>query len=254
MDWKLELISVPVTDVDRAKAFYVDQVGFVLDHDHRVGDGIRFVQLTPPGSACSIAIGEGLSSSAPGSVQGLQVVVADVQAAHAELVKAGVAVSDVQSSPGDRSSSSTTPTGTGGPCSSSRSGTDPHGLRDPIGAGRCSSADAGRPPRDALGALGRLGRLGRGPGYVVAVPGLGHLTHVEECDWIEPDRVILEHGTSRAFEPGRPEAGYTRFAGWDRRPLLDRFAAVRSVNLQTLGALVEGKDLDRRGSTRRSAR
>jgi predicted enzyme related to lactoylglutathione lyase len=99
MDWKLELISVPVTDVDRAKAFYVDQVGFVLDHDHRVGDGIRFVQLTPPGSACSIAIGEGLSSSAPGSVQGLQVVVADVQAAHAELVKAGVAVSDVQEFP-----------------------------------------------------------------------------------------------------------------------------------------------------------
>src|SRR4029079_7739564 len=91
--------SVPVTDVDRAKAFYVDQVGFVLDHDHRVGDGIRFVQLTPPGSACSIAIGEGLSSSAPGSVQGLQVVVADVQAAHAELVKAGVAVSDVQELP-----------------------------------------------------------------------------------------------------------------------------------------------------------
>jgi len=99
MDWKLELISVPVTDVDRAKAFYVDQAGFVLDHDHRVGDGIRFVQLTPPGSACSIAIGEGLSSSAPGSVQGLQVVVADVQAAHAELVKAGVAVSDVQEFP-----------------------------------------------------------------------------------------------------------------------------------------------------------
>ena len=99
MDWKLELISIPVTDVDRAKAFYVDQVGFVLDHDHRVGDGIRFVQLTPPGSACSIAFGEGMTTTEPGSVQGLQVVVTDIQAAHTELAKAGVAVSDVQEFP-----------------------------------------------------------------------------------------------------------------------------------------------------------
>jgi catechol 2,3-dioxygenase-like lactoylglutathione lyase family enzyme len=99
MDWKLELVSIPVTDVDRAKAFYVDQVGFVLDHDHRVGDDIRFVQLTPPGSACSIAIGEGITTTEPGSVQGMQVVVPDVQEAHAALVKAGVPVSDVQEFP-----------------------------------------------------------------------------------------------------------------------------------------------------------
>ena len=78
MDWKLELIAVPVSDVDRAKAFYVDQVGFNADHDHTVSDEIRFVQLTPPGSACSIALGEGISTAAPGSLQGLQIVVPDV--------------------------------------------------------------------------------------------------------------------------------------------------------------------------------
>jgi catechol 2,3-dioxygenase-like lactoylglutathione lyase family enzyme len=96
MDWKLELVIIPVSDVDRAKAFYVDQVGFNADHDHRVNDDIRFVQLTPPGSACSIALGEGIVEGAPGSVKGLQVVVADVEAARAELVEHGVAVSDVQ--------------------------------------------------------------------------------------------------------------------------------------------------------------
>ena len=99
MDWKLELVSVPVSDVDRAKAFYVDQVGFVADHDHRISDELRFVQLTPPGSACSIALGTGLSDAAPGSVQGLQLVVDDVQAAHAELRGRGVPVSDVQDFP-----------------------------------------------------------------------------------------------------------------------------------------------------------
>ena len=99
MDWKLELVSVPVSDVDRAKAFYVDQAGFVADHDHRVSDEMRFVQLTPPGSACSIAFGVGLSDAAPGSVQGLQLVVDDIQAAHAELKSRGVQVSNVQDFP-----------------------------------------------------------------------------------------------------------------------------------------------------------
>lgn len=95
MDWKLELVAIPVSDVDRAKAFYTDRVGFVADHDHRVGEGIRFVQLTPPGSACSIALGEGVVEGAPGAVQGLQVVVDDVRAAHAELRARGVEVDDV---------------------------------------------------------------------------------------------------------------------------------------------------------------
>jgi len=100
MDFKLELVSVPVSDVDRAKAFYTDQAGFNADHDHRVSDEIRFVQLTPPGSACSIAIGTGLGEQPPpGSAQGLQLVVADISAAHAELAGRGVDVSDVQSFP-----------------------------------------------------------------------------------------------------------------------------------------------------------
>ena len=102
MDWKLELIAVPVSDVDRAKAFYTEQVGFILDHDHVVNEDIRFVQLTPPGSACSIAIGKGLSSKAPGSVEGLQVVVADVEAARAQLIERGVAASEVQDFPWGR--------------------------------------------------------------------------------------------------------------------------------------------------------
>ena len=99
MDWKLELVAVPVSDVDRAKAFYTQQVGFNPDQDHTVSDGLRFVQLTPPGSACSIAIGSGITSAAPGSVQGLQLVVADINAARAELVDRGVEVSDVQTFP-----------------------------------------------------------------------------------------------------------------------------------------------------------
>lgn len=96
MDWKLELMMVPVTDVDRAKAFYVDQVGFHADHDQRVNPSLRFVQLTPPGSACSIAIGEGISDAAPGSIDCLQIVVDDVTAAHDELAARGVDVSDVE--------------------------------------------------------------------------------------------------------------------------------------------------------------
>jgi catechol 2,3-dioxygenase-like lactoylglutathione lyase family enzyme len=96
MDWKLELVPVPVSDTDRAIAFYVDKVGFHLDHDHTVSEDIRFVQLTPPGSACSISLGKGIVDSAPGSLRGLQLVVADIDAAHAHLVGRGVEVGDVQ--------------------------------------------------------------------------------------------------------------------------------------------------------------
>jgi predicted enzyme related to lactoylglutathione lyase len=102
MDWKLELVAVPVTDVDRAKAFYVEQVGFNADHDHRVSDEMRFVQLTPPGSACSIAIGTGIMETVPGSVQGLQLVVADADAARAHLVERGVDVGELQDFPWGR--------------------------------------------------------------------------------------------------------------------------------------------------------
>lgn len=102
MDWKLELVAVPVSDVDRAKSFYADKVGFVLDHDHAVSDDIRFVQLTPPGSACSIALGKGLTEAAPGSVEGLQIVVDDADAARAELLGRGVEVSDVHDFPWGR--------------------------------------------------------------------------------------------------------------------------------------------------------
>ena len=102
MDWKLELVAVPVSDVDRAKAFYTEQAGFNADHDHRVSDDLRFVQLTPPGSACSIAIGQGVSDTAPGSVQGLQLVVADIEAARAELLERNVEVGEVQDFPWGR--------------------------------------------------------------------------------------------------------------------------------------------------------
>jgi catechol 2,3-dioxygenase-like lactoylglutathione lyase family enzyme len=99
MDWKLELVAVPVSDVDRAKTFYTEKVGFNADHDHRISDEIRFVQLTPPGSACSIALGTGIVTSKPGSVQGLQLVVPDIQAARAELAGRGVEVGEVQTFP-----------------------------------------------------------------------------------------------------------------------------------------------------------
>ena len=98
MDWKIELVSIPVTDVDRAKAFYTEKAGFNADHDHRVSDEMRFVQLTPPGSACSIALGTAISESKPGSAQ-VQIVVSDVHAARAELVERGTEVSDVQEFP-----------------------------------------------------------------------------------------------------------------------------------------------------------
>jgi catechol 2,3-dioxygenase-like lactoylglutathione lyase family enzyme len=99
VDWRLELVAVPVSDVDRAKAFYTEKVGFDADHDHVVSEEIRFVQLTPPGSACSIALGKGIVETPPGSVQGLQMVVDDIHAAHAELAGRGVEVSDVQDFP-----------------------------------------------------------------------------------------------------------------------------------------------------------
>ena len=102
MDWKIELIMLPVSDVDRAKAFYVDQVGFNADHDVRVSEEMRFVQLTPPGSACSIAIGKGITDKTPGSVGGLQMVVSDIEAAHRELSSRGVAVSPVDDQPWGR--------------------------------------------------------------------------------------------------------------------------------------------------------
>lgn len=99
MDWKLELVAVPVSDVDRAKAFYVEKAGFNPDHDQRVSEDMRFVQLTPPGSACSIALGQGITDAAPGSVTGLQLVVADIEQAHSELAERGVEVSDVKDFP-----------------------------------------------------------------------------------------------------------------------------------------------------------
>ena len=99
MDMRLELVAVPVTDVDRAKAFYVERIGFNPDHDYQVNENLRFVQLTPPGSACSIAIGEGITEMTPGSQKGLQMVVTDVAAAREELVGRGVEASEVQEFP-----------------------------------------------------------------------------------------------------------------------------------------------------------
>ena len=102
MDYKLELVAVPVSDVDRAKAFYTEQAGFNADHDHVVNENLRFVQLTPPGSACSIAIGQGVVDAEPGSVKGLQLVVESADTARAELAGRGVDVSEVQDLPWGR--------------------------------------------------------------------------------------------------------------------------------------------------------
>ncbi|TMD65666.1 MAG: glyoxalase [Chloroflexi bacterium] len=96
MDWKLELVAVPVSDVDRAKAFYTQQVGLHADHDQQVNADLRFVQLTPPGSACSICIGTGLTKMKPGSLEGLQMVVPDIEKAHQELAGRGVDVSHIE--------------------------------------------------------------------------------------------------------------------------------------------------------------
>jgi len=111
MDFRLELVIVPVGDVDRAKAFYAEQVGFVVDHDQQVSDELRFVQLTPPGSACSIAVGTGLTDAPPGSVKGLQVVVDDADAARAFLVEHGVEAPEVQDLPWGRFTGFTDPDG-----------------------------------------------------------------------------------------------------------------------------------------------
>jgi predicted enzyme related to lactoylglutathione lyase len=102
MDWKLELVAVPVSDVDRAKAFYTEKAGFNADQDHTVSDELRFVQLTPRGSACSIALGKGVSDMPPGSLRGLQMVVADIEVARAELVERGMEVSEIQDFPWGR--------------------------------------------------------------------------------------------------------------------------------------------------------
>jgi catechol 2,3-dioxygenase-like lactoylglutathione lyase family enzyme len=102
MDYKLELMCVPVTDVDRAKAFYVDKAGFNADHDHQVSESLRFVQLTPPGSGCSICIGVGLTSMTPGSLEGLQLVVADIEQARAEYLERGLDVGEVDDQPWGR--------------------------------------------------------------------------------------------------------------------------------------------------------
>ena len=99
MDWKIELVPIPVTDVDRAKAFYVDQVGFNADHDHQVNPDLRFVQLTPPGSACSVVMGTGITEMAPGSQHGVQMVVADVAAAREALLSKNVAASEIDVHP-----------------------------------------------------------------------------------------------------------------------------------------------------------
>src|SRR5262245_15748448 len=96
MNWTLEVVAVPVTDVDRAKRFYSEQVGFAVDHDTRISDVIHFAQLTPPGSGCSIVVGKGIVDMAPGSLKGLQLVVSDIHKARAHLVERGVEVSEVQ--------------------------------------------------------------------------------------------------------------------------------------------------------------
>jgi predicted enzyme related to lactoylglutathione lyase len=113
MDWKLELVAIPVSDVDRAKAFYSDRVGFNADHDHAVDEGIRFVQLTPPGSACSIAFGTGIVHTRPGSVEGLQLVVDDIEAARTHLAERGVEVSEITDFPWGRFVFFTDPDGNG---------------------------------------------------------------------------------------------------------------------------------------------
>ena len=119
MDWKLELVPIPVSDVDRAKAFYAEKVGFNVDldvnadNDHRVSDEMRVVQLTPPGSACSIAFGTGIVDTPPGSVQALHLVVSDINAARAELVERGVEVGEVQDLGGVLYASFSDPDGNG---------------------------------------------------------------------------------------------------------------------------------------------
>ncbi|MDQ3912679.1 MAG: glyoxalase superfamily protein [Actinomycetota bacterium] len=124
MDWKLELVAIPVSDVDRAKAFYAEKVGFNVDHDHTLSEELRFVQLTPPGSACSIAIGKGIVESEPGSVRGVLLVVSDLDAARRELVEKGVEVSEVQDLPGGPFVFFSDPDGNGWSVQQGRAGTE----------------------------------------------------------------------------------------------------------------------------------
>jgi catechol 2,3-dioxygenase-like lactoylglutathione lyase family enzyme len=113
-EMRIELIQMPVSDIDQAKAFYVEKLGFNADHDHQVTDELRFVQLTPPGSACSVALTSGAHQMMPGALEGLQMVVDDADASRNELAERGVEVSDVQCSHGEASSTSRIPTATGG--------------------------------------------------------------------------------------------------------------------------------------------
>ena len=122
MDWKIELVAIPVTDVDRAKAFYVDQVGFHADHDHQVNEKLRFVQLTPPGSACSVVLGTGITEMPPGSQKGIQMVVDDATAARKHLIDHGVEASEVDEQPWGRFVFFSDPTATAGPCRNYRRG------------------------------------------------------------------------------------------------------------------------------------
>jgi predicted enzyme related to lactoylglutathione lyase len=112
MDFRLELIPLPVSDVDRAKAFY-EQIGFNIDHDHVVSDDLRFIQVTPPGSACSISFGKGISDKEPRSVEGLQLVVDDIEAARDELTGRGLDVGEIQDFPWGRFVFFTDPDGNG---------------------------------------------------------------------------------------------------------------------------------------------
>jgi catechol 2,3-dioxygenase-like lactoylglutathione lyase family enzyme len=146
VDWRLELVAIPVSDVDRAKAFYTEKAGFNADHDHEVSDEIRFVQLTPPGSPASIALGKGVVDAEAGSVKGLQLVVDDIEAARAELVERGVDVSEVQHFDWARSSSSATLTATAGPCSRSRRATRPASYGEPRHPGAPTRRALGQPP------------------------------------------------------------------------------------------------------------
>jgi predicted enzyme related to lactoylglutathione lyase len=136
MDFRLELIPVPVSDVDRAKAFYAERPGFTVYNDVTVREGPRFIQLTPPGSGCSVSIGEGITEMEPGSLQGLQLVVDDVEAAPDELSGRGLDVCDIRTSRGADSCSSATPTATDGPSSRSPTTARTHAARGPLAASR----------------------------------------------------------------------------------------------------------------------
>ena len=156
MDWKLELVFVPVSDVDRAKDFYVNKVGFNADYDERPMDGIRFVQLTPPGSGCSISIGVGLNEAPPGTAPSLQLVVSDIHAAHDQLKNNGVEVSDVDVQAWGHFVHFADPDGNKGPCSTSPTGPTASRLRRTSAASMSvpGSSPARPAPRAPDGPLG----------------------------------------------------------------------------------------------------